>query len=61
MGRCKRRSPSGINFGFFLLVYINDLADDLSSNAKFFADDASLFSVNHDVETSENELNNDLH
>ena len=62
MGRCKRRSLSGISFGFsFFLVYINDLADDLSSNAKFFADDTYLFSVNHDVETSENEFNNDLY
>ena len=43
------------------LVYINDLADDLSSNAKLFADDTSLFSVIHDVDTSANELNNDLY
>ena len=39
------------------LVYINDLADDLSSNAKLFADDTSLFSVVHNVDTSANELN----
>ena len=43
------------------LVYINDLADRLSSNAKLFADDTSLFSVIHDVHTSANELNNDLY
>ena len=43
------------------LVYINDLTDDLSSNAKLFADDTSLFSVIHDVDTSANELNNDLY
>ena len=43
------------------LVYINDLADDLSSNAKLFADDTSLFLVIHDVDTSANELNNDLY
>ena len=43
------------------LVYINDLADGLSSNAKLFADDTSLFSVIHDVDTSVNELNNDLY
>ena len=43
------------------LVYINDLADGLSSNAKLFADETSLFSVIHDVDTSANELNNDLY
>ena len=44
-----------------ILVYINDLADGLSSNAKVFADDTSLFSVIHHVDTSANELNNDLY
>ena len=29
------------------LIYINDLADGLSSNAKLFADDTSLFSIVH--------------
>ena len=43
------------------LIYINDLADGLSSNAKLFADDSSLFSAVHDVNTSANELNNDLY
>ena len=42
-------------------VYINDLADALLSNAKLFADDTSLFSVIHDVDTSANELNNDVY
>ena len=32
----------------------------LSSKAKLFADDTSLFSVTHDITTSANELNNDL-
>ena len=41
------------------LIYINDLADGLSS--KLLADDTSLFSVIHDVDTSANELNNDLY
>ena len=62
MDMCKRRSPSGINFGsssFFGLF--NNLADGLSLNAKLFADDTSLFSVIHDVGTSANELNNDLY
>ena len=44
--------PQGSILGSLLfLVYINDLADGLSSNAKLFADDASLFSVIHDVDT----------
>ena len=47
--------------GLLLLVYINDLVDSLSSYAKYFADDTSLFSVIHDVETSANELNDDLY
>ena len=42
------------------LVYINDLSDNLSSNVKLFADDASLFSVTHDVNVSARELNDDL-
>ena len=44
--------PQGSILGPLLfLVYINDLADDLSSNAKLFPDDASLFSVIYDVDT----------
>ena len=41
------------------LIYINDLSDNLTSNAKLFADDTSLFSVVHDVNTSAKELNDD--
>ena len=41
-------------------IYINDLPKRLSSNAKLFADDTSLFSVIHDSNTTRNELNNDL-
>ena len=37
-----------------------DLSDGLSSNAKQFADDTSLFSVVHDINTSAIELNSDL-
>ena len=44
----------------FFLVYINDLVDGLSPNARLFADDISLFSVIHDVDISVKELNNDL-
>ena len=42
------------------LIYINDLSGYLLSKAKLFADDASLFSVTHDITTSANELNNYL-
>ena len=42
------------------LIYINDLSDDLSTNAKLFADDTSLFSVVRDIKTSATHLNNDL-
>ena len=42
------------------LIYINDLSDNLTSNAKLFAVDASLFSVVHDVNTSTKELTDDL-
>ena len=55
-------APHGSILGLLLfLIYINDLADGLSSNAKLFADNTSLFSVIHDVGTSANELNNDLY
>ena len=39
---------------------MNDLADGLSSNAKLFIDDTSLFSVVHNANTTAKELNNDL-
>ena len=42
------------------LIYINDLTEGLSTNAKLFADDTSLFSVIHDIQTSANNLNKDL-
>ena len=44
----------------WFLIYINDLSDNLSSNAKLFADDTSLFSVIHDINVSAGELNEDL-
>ena len=62
MEGCKCSSPTGFNFGSYcFLVYIKDLADGLSSNAKLFEDDTSLFSVIHDVDISLNELNNDIY
>ena len=42
-----------------LLIYINDLADDLS-NAKLFADNTSLFSVVCNVNTSADKVNNNF-
>ena len=53
--------PQGSILSLLLfLVYINDLGDGLSSSAELFTDDTPLFSVIHDVDTSANELNNDL-
>ena len=53
--------PQGSILGPLLfLIYINDLSEGLSSNAKLFADDTSLFSVIYDNNTSALELNNDL-
>ena len=42
------------------LIYINDLSDDLLTNAKLFAADTSLFSVVCGINTSAAHLNNDL-
>ena len=53
--------PQGSVLGPSLfLIYINNLSDNLTSNAKLFADDTSLFLVVHDVNTSAKELNDDL-
>ena len=51
----------GSIFGPLFLIYINNLADSLSSNAKLFANDTSLFSIVHNVDTSANELNKNLY
>ena len=44
----------------FFLVYINDLSDCLTSNPKSTADDTSLFSVIHNINSPANDLNGDL-
>ena len=51
---------SSILLLLLFLIYINDLADGLTSNAKLFADGTSLFSVVHNVKTSADEVNNNL-
>ena len=53
--------PQGSILGPLLfLIYINNLADGLSSNTKLFDDDTSLFSVIHDSVITTSELNSDL-
>ena len=53
--------PQGSILGpHLILVYINDLSNGLKSNPKLFADDTSLFSVIHDVNSSQIDLNEDL-
>ena len=42
------------------LIYINDLPDELKSNAKLFADDTSLSFIGKDENESANALNYDL-
>ena len=53
--------PQGSILGPLLfLIYINHLAENLSSNPKLFADNTSLFSIVRDLNTSANENNDDL-
>ena len=53
--------PHGSILGpLFFLIYIKDLSDGLTSNPKLFADDTSLFSVIHNINSTANDLNIDL-
>ena len=53
--------PQGSVLGpLFFLIYINDLVDNLSSEAKLFADDTSLFSVVSDESVTAEKLKKDL-
>ena len=44
----------------FFLIYINDLSHNFSLTAKIFADDTSIFSIVHDIDSSKKQLNDDL-
>ena len=53
--------PQGSVLGpLFFLVYINDLVENVSSDAKLFADDTSLFTVVYDERVAADQLNRDL-
>ena len=54
---CHRGSVLG---PLFFLIYINDLVENVSSDAKLFADDTSLFTVVYDEGTPADQLNRDL-
>ena len=57
----KRVLIKRVFFGqLFFLIYINDLVDDVSSDAKLFADDTSLFTVVYDETVAADQLNRDL-
>ena len=53
--------PQGSVLGpVLLLIYINDLSDNLQYNPQLFADDTSLFSTIKVPKRTANNLNNDL-
>ena len=52
--------PQGSGLGPVFLVYINHLIENVSSDARLFADDTSLFTVVYDKEVAATQLNSDL-
>ena len=61
MVKCDGRRSSRLHFGTIVIFALHKwYIFDLSSKAKLFADDTSIFSVTHFISTSANELNNDL-
>ena len=44
----------------YFLIYISDLSHNLLSTAKLFADDTSVFSFVHDIDSFTKQLNDDL-
>ena len=61
MDQCSCKRSSEIYFRSIIILNLYKwFSDNLTSNAKLFADDASLFSVVHDVNTSAKELNDNL-
>ena len=43
-----------------LLIYVNDLLNNLITNVKLFADDTSIFSIVNNINISTEEIMNDL-
>ena len=56
---CRCSTRFSFRFSVFL-IYINDLAEGISSTTKLFVDDTSLFSVVNNINESANQMNMDL-